>query len=84
MNRMQRINNLLSNKFTNFSVEVRDNSHLHVGHNNFDGENETHIQVLLSINSNEKINRLNIHREINDILKNEFDTGMHSLEISII
>ena len=84
MNRMERIKNLLSNKFINFSIEVRDNSHLHVGHNNFDGENETHIQVLLSINSKQKISRLNIHREINDILKNEFDSGMHSLEISII
>ena len=84
MKRMQRIKNLLSNKFSNFSIEVRDNSHLHVGHNNFDGENETHMKVFLSINSNEKINRLKIHREINDILKNEFDTGMHSLEISII
>ena len=84
MKRMQRIKNLLSNKFSNFSIEVRDNSYLHVGHNNFDGENETHIQVLLSINSNQKISRLNIHREINDMLKNEFDSGMHSLEISII
>ena len=84
MKRMQRIKKLLSNKFSKISIEVRDNSHLHVGHNNFDGNNETHIQVLLSINPNLKINRLKIHREINHILKNEFDTGMHSLEISII
>ena len=84
MNRMERIKNLLSNKFINFSIEVRDNSHLHVGHNNFDGENETHIQILLSNNSNQKIRRIDLHRQINDILKNEFDNGMHSLEISII
>ena len=84
MKRMQRIKNLLSNKFSNLSIEVRDNSHLHVGHNNFDGENETHIQILLSNNSNQKIRRIDLHRQINDILKNEFDTGMHSLEITII
>ena len=84
MNRMQRIKNLLSNKFSKFSIEVRDNSHLHRGHNSFDGKNETHIQVLLSINPNQKINRLSVHREINNILKNEFDTGLHSLEINII
>ncbi len=84
MKRMQRIKNLLSSKFSKFSIDVRDNSHLHVGHNGFDGNSETHIQVILSINPKQKINRLNIHREINNILKDEFDKGMHSLEISII
>ena len=84
MNRVQRIKNLLSDKFNKFSIEVKDKSYLHRGHNAFDGNNETHIHVFLSISPNHKINRLKIHREINSILKNEFDKGMHSLEISII
>ena len=83
MKRMQRINKLLSDKFTNFSIKIQDNSHLHTGHNNFNGKNETHIKIILKNNKNQNINRLNIHRKINELLKAEFNKGLHSLEISI-
>ena len=39
---------------------------------------------LLKRNSNQQIDRIEIHRKINSILKNEFNDGMHSLEIRII
>ena len=37
MKRKQRIKNLLSKRFVEYSIEIIDNSHLHVGHNNFNG-----------------------------------------------
>ena len=83
MNRKQRINNLLINKFRDFSIEIIDNSHLHSGHNNFDGNNETHLQIILKSNLSTKINRLEIHRKINELIKNEYNNGLHSLEIKI-
>ncbi len=83
MNRKQRINKLLLNKFRDFSIEIIDNSHLHVGHNNFDGLSETHLKILLISKKIQKINRLNIHRTINQLVENEFKDGLHSLEINI-
>ncbi len=47
MNRKQRINKILSNKFNNFLLETIDNSKLHKGHNNFTGSGETHIKIIL-------------------------------------
>ena len=83
MNRKQRIDKLLSNKFDNYLLEVIDNSNLHIGHNNFDGKNETHIKIILTKKNNNSLNRLKIHRIINNLLENEFKNGLHSLEIKI-
>ena len=83
MKRKQRIFNLLSKHFDQFSIDITDNSHLHAGHNKFDGLNETHIQILLIKQTSQKINRLDIHKKINSLLKNEFEIGLHSLEIKI-
>ena len=55
MKRKQRIFNLLSNHFDQFSIDINDNSHLHAGHNKFDGLNETHIQILLINKTSQKI-----------------------------
>lgn len=83
MKRKQRIKDLLLEQFKEFSIEIIDNSNLHSGHNNFNGMNETHMQVNLYSISKKKGDRLIIHRKINDILKKEFESGLHSLEIKI-
>ena len=83
MNRKQRINNLLLNHLKEFSIEILDNSHLHINHNNFDGTGETHIKIILEKRKEVKIDRLNLHRKINELLKYEYELGMHSLEIKI-
>jgi stress-induced morphogen len=84
MNRTKRIKNILENFFNDHTIIVRDNSYLHKGHNNFDGNNQTHISVQLKKNSKLELNRLEIHRKINSLLSEEFDNGLHSLEIKII
>ena len=84
MNRTKRIKNILEKYFNGHTIIVRDNSHLHKGHNNFDGNNQTHILVQLKKNYKLELNRLEIHRKINSLLINEFDSGLHSLEIKII
>ena len=83
MNRKQRIDKLLSKKFDNFLLEIIDNSNLHIGHNNFDGKNETHIKIILTNKNNDSLNKLNIHRMINNLLEDEFKNGLHSIEIKI-
>ena len=84
MNRTKRIQNILDKYFKETSTFVKDNSNLHKGHNNFDGKGETHIFVQINKNSNLKLSRLEIHRKIHDLLREEFSNGLHSLEIKII
>jgi len=83
MNRKQRINKILSKKFSDFILEIIDNSNLHKGHNNFTGYDETHIKIILTKKNKILINRLSIHRIINNLLDDEFKKGLHSLEIKI-
>ena len=83
MNRKQRINKILSRKFNEFLLEIIDNSNLHKGHNNFTGNDETHIKIILTKKYKIPTNRLNIHRLINNLLEEEFKRGLHSLEIKI-
>tara|TARA_Y200000002_G_scaffold155619_1_gene128695 strand:- start:167 stop:421 length:255 start_codon:yes stop_codon:yes gene_type:complete len=83
MNRKQRIDKILSKKFNNFLLEIIDNSNLHKGHNNFTGNDETHIKIVLTKKNKTPSNRLSIHRLINNLLEEEFKTGLHSLEIKI-
>ena len=53
MNRKKRINDILKKNLKDFQIFIEDNSHLHKGHNNFDGKNETHILIKLR-STNEK------------------------------
>ena len=84
MNRKKRINDKLKKNLKDFHILIEDNSHLHKGHNNFDGKNETHILIKLRSTNEKKYNRLEIHRLVNKILIEEFSNGLHSLEIKII
>ncbi len=83
MNRKQRIYKILINNYKEFSINIIDNSSLHAGHNNFDGNNETHLKIILKNNNSEKVNRLETHKKINDLIKKEYKNGLHSLEIKI-
>ncbi len=83
MNRKQRIDKILSKKFNDFLLEIIDNSNLHKGHNNFTGNGETHIKIILTKKNKITISRLNIHRLIYNLLEEEFKSGLHSLEIKI-
>ena len=84
MKRKKRIYGILKKKFTNFDISIEDNSFKHKGHNNFDGSNETHLLLILKQNNKKKFNRLEMHRLVNKLLKDEFEKGLHALEIKII
>ena len=47
MNRTKRIKNILEKNLSEFSISVTDDSFNHIGHNNFDGDGETHIIIEL-------------------------------------
>ena len=84
MNRTKRIKIILEKYFNETNISVINNSSLHTGHNNFDGKGETHILIQFNKSSELNLSRLEIHRKINSLLKEEFESGLHSLEIKII
>ena len=53
-----------------------------MGHNHFDGTQESHFYLILK-NKGSNVSKLFIHRKVNDLLKDEFKSGLHALEIKI-
>ena len=84
MNRKKRISDILSNYFAESKIEVIDNSIEHSGHNNFDGSQESHFQISIERKFIKFSSRLELHRKINFLLKDEFNDGLHALEIKFI
>jgi|TARA_B100000959_G_scaffold40995_1_gene40740 BolA protein len=84
MNRKKKIESILRKNFLDWETVVNDISILHKGHNNYDGNNETHFSIILNTNNKNKESKLSIHRKINKLLKDEFSLGLHALEIKII
>ena len=84
MNRKKRIQSILSKNINDWEIEVIDNSYKHKGHGNFSGNEESHFKINLLNKSLDKPHRLEIHRKINNLLKEEFLTGLHALEINIV
>lgn len=68
--------------------EVINNSNLHKGHDAYKigdkGIAETHFLLKIFDDELSNINRIKIHRSIKNILKEEFELGLHSLEINIL
>ena len=84
MNRKKKIELILKKNFLGWKAVVNDISILNKGHNNYDGNNETHFSIILNTNNKNKESKLSIHRKINELLKDEFNLGLHALEIKII
>ena len=63
-------------------LDVINESHLHAGHQpGFDGEGETHMRIRIVSSAFAGMNRVARHRAINDLVKAEFDAGLHALAV---
>jgi len=65
-------------------LNIINNSHLHKGHMGDNGTNETHFKIEIRSSNLDNLNRIQAHRKINSLLREEFDQGLHALEIKII
>ena len=82
--RKKRIEVLLKNAFDPVSIEVRDDSKLHAGHNNIEeGAKETHFYINMVSLSFRGLSKVMMHREVYDLLKDEFVKGLHALELEL-
>lgn len=79
---VQQIENKMREEFSPTSLEVINESHLHAGHQpGFDGGGESHIRIRMIADAFNGMSRVNIHRAINALLKEELDAGLHALAI---
>ncbi len=82
MSRQQRITAILTEAFRPKSLEVIDESGKHAGHQpGFQGQGETHLKIRIVAQAFSNMGRVERHRAVNDLLKGEFDAGLHALTI---
>lgn len=79
----ERIIKKLSENLHPQKLQVINQSHLHAGHLGDDGSGETHFEIIISSENFAGKNRIAIHREINNLLKDEFEKNLHALSIKI-
>ena len=77
------IEKLKKNLQPNF-LEVKNNPYLHKGHLGDNGTNETHFAIEIAAEALVGLNKVAAHRMVNQLLKVEFNNGLHALEIKIV
>ena len=81
--RKKRIERILKKNFSPKVLLVRDDSKKHEGHSQVTrNAKETHFFIKMVLN-NCTINKVNLHRKVYNLLDNEFNTGLHALELEL-
>ncbi len=65
------------------NIILIDNSHLHKKHKSFD-VNKFHFKIIIESKKLKKMNKIEAHKKIFSILKDEMKNKIHALEIEII
>ena len=80
----ERIESNLRNAFAPIFLEVVDESHLHVGHDNHKPGMQTHFSVTLVSHRFSGLNRLERHRKVYDVLEGALKDGVHALRLKLV
>ena len=82
--RKKRIESKLKHAFEPIFIEVRDDSNQHAGHQSIEeGAKETHFYINMKTLSFKGLNKVMMHRKVYELLKYEFDNGLHALELEL-
>lgn len=89
MSTQSAIENKLNEAFHPVSLAVINESHLHAGHHHsdgdhhgtFDGSGETHFRVRIVADAFTGLSRVERHRAINEVLKEELNGSVHALAL---
>lgn len=65
-------------------LDVINESELHAGHRNSPGTGESHFRILVVSDAFAGKSRLERHRLVNDLLKDELAGGIHALALSTL
>ena len=71
------VNNIKVNK-----IEIIDNTHIHKRHKSFN-KSKLHLKIIIESDFLKSFSKVDSHKKIIDLLKDEIETKIHSLEIKI-
>tara|TARA_Y100000590_G_scaffold109516_1_gene124844 strand:+ start:5277 stop:5531 length:255 start_codon:yes stop_codon:yes gene_type:complete len=71
------VNNIKVNK-----IEIIDNTHVHKRHKSFN-KSKLHLKIIIESDFLKSFSKVDSHKKIIDLLKDEIETKIHSLEIKI-
>ncbi len=84
MSKKAKITNIINNNLNVHKCLVKDVSELHRGHaEHIEGE-ETHFEVIIISNDFENKTKLERHRLVNNFLRDEFESSLHSITFKLI
>ena len=72
----------LDKEFNPKKLILVDNSYLHSKHKSFD-PNKIHLKIIIESNELKKVERIEAHKAIFNLLKHEMKEKIHALEIEI-
>ena len=78
LKRKLKIENIILEKFEPYFFSVLDVSEQHWGHRNFREDVESHFEIIIVSEKFKNIKRIDRHRIVNQSLKEEFLTDLHS------
>ena len=81
MNRKIKIEKILKDNFDPYFFLVKDVSEEHRGHGNFKENVESHFEIIIVSEKFENLNNVARHRIINNFLKEEYSSDLHSVTI---
>ena len=63
-------------------IEIIDNSHIHRRHKSFN-KSKLHLKIIIESNFLKSLEKIDAHKKITNLLKDEIENKIHSLEIKI-
>ena len=81
LKRKLKIENIILEKFEPYFFSVLDVSEQHRGHHSFKEDVESHFEIIIVSEKFKNIKRIERHRMVNQSLKEEFLTDLHSVII---
>jgi len=82
MNFFEEVKEKINKKINPENIILIDNSNLHTKHKSFD-INKFHLKIIIKSKKLKAMNKIEAHKEIFSILKNEMSNKIHALEIEI-
>lgn len=83
MNRKDRIEQILTVLKPHYNEVVND-SNLHSGHQASPGTGDSHFTIKIAATIFDNKTRIEQHKIINELLKDEFSGGLHAVSINIL
>ena len=82
MSLFDEIKDKINKKIDTKNITLIDNSSLHTKHKSFD-PGKLHLKIIVESEKLKKMNKIDAHKEIFSILKEEMNNKIHALEIEI-